>query len=75
MSAGLPAVTTSLGAEGMDLTDGENVLITDKAEAFADAVAKLYTDEEAWTQLSEDGMEFARSTWEPEAVWRTPAYI
>ena len=73
MSAGLPVVTTSLGAEGMDLTDGKNVLIADKAEVFADAVAKLYNDEEVWTQLSENGTEFARSTWGAEAVWRTLA--
>ena len=73
MSAGLPVVTTSPGAEGMELTDGENVLIADDPEVFADALARLYNDEELWTQLSESGLEFARNTWGEEAAWQALA--
>jgi GT2 family glycosyltransferase len=52
MSYGLPVVTTSTGAEGMGLKDGENVLIADNAEDFADKVVALYDDQSAWDNLS-----------------------
>jgi glycosyltransferase involved in cell wall biosynthesis len=52
MSYGLPVVTTSIGAEGMKLEDGENALVADGPAAFADAVVRLTTDEELWTRLS-----------------------
>jgi glycosyltransferase involved in cell wall biosynthesis len=34
-------VSTSLGAEGIEYTDGENILIADTAGAFADRVCSL----------------------------------
>ena len=71
MSAGLPTVATSVGAEGMGLTDGRNILIADEPEAFADSLARLYADEAFWRQLSEAGLEFARKTWGAEAAWAT----
>ena len=51
MSLGLPVVTTQIGAEGMQLTDGVHVLIADDADAFSAAVARLYNDEALWTSL------------------------
>ncbi|MGA9526373.1 MAG: glycosyltransferase family 4 protein [Myxococcaceae bacterium] len=39
-----PIVSTSLGAEGLPARDGENLLIGDSAEAFADAVVRLVRD-------------------------------
>jgi hypothetical protein len=44
LAAGLPVVTTSVGAEGMDLEDGNTALIADSPEAFAEAVVRLCTD-------------------------------
>jgi len=44
LAAGLPVVTTSVGAEGMDLEDGKTALIADSPEAFAKAVVRLCTD-------------------------------
>ena len=52
MSHGLPVVTTSVGAEGMMLTDGETVLIADNPQRFGDAVIRLYTDEALWTAMA-----------------------
>lgn len=47
----LPIVTTSIGAEGMQLTDFENALIADSTEAFAEKILKLYTNSEVWNKL------------------------
>lgn len=44
MAAGVPVVSTSIGAEGLDYTDGEDILIADSPEAFAGACARLLSD-------------------------------
>ncbi len=75
MAAGLPVVATSLAAEGMSLQAGEDILVADDADAFADAIARLYRDERLWMRLSERGVRFAEHAWGAEAAWRTMAGI
>lgn len=41
---GKAVVSTSVGCEGLDAVDGENILIRDTAEGFADAVRELLGD-------------------------------
>jgi GT2 family glycosyltransferase/SAM-dependent methyltransferase/glycosyltransferase involved in cell wall biosynthesis len=71
MAVGLPVVATSLAAEGMSLTDSENILVADGAEAFANAVAKIYQDEALWNRISQNGLAFADKAWGAEAAYRT----
>jgi len=71
MAVGLPVVATSLAVEGMSLTIGENILVADKPQAFADTVAQLYQDEALWNKLSKTGVEFADSVWGAESAWKT----
>ncbi len=52
MSHGLPVVTTSIGAEGMMLVDGETALIADDPQSFGQAVIRLYTDERLWQDIA-----------------------
>lgn len=40
MAAGRPVLSTTVGAEGLGLTDGRHAILRDGAEEFADAVAK-----------------------------------
>ena len=68
MAFGLPVVTTSLGAEGMDLQDEKDVLIADDARTFAEAVALLYRDDDLWLRLSARGLEIVAERWSPEAM-------
>lgn len=58
MAHGLPVVTSSIGAEGMGLTNGRNVLIADDPDSFIACVKKLYSDEDTWRNLSECGLRF-----------------
>ena len=69
MAVGLPVVATPLAAEGMSLTDGENILVADGAEAFADAIVRLYQDETLWNRISRSGLTFADKAWGTEAAW------
>jgi len=54
---GVPVVSTSMGAEGMGLENGKDILIADDPAEFASAVERLYTDRSLWYRLSENGVE------------------
>ncbi len=56
MSYGLPVVTTSIGAEGLESIDGEDILIADSPADFAQKVILLYSDEHLWRRLSENSI-------------------
>jgi glycosyltransferase involved in cell wall biosynthesis len=44
MAAGTPVVSTTLGAEGLAVTNGKDILIADAPEAMADAVVRMQSD-------------------------------
>lgn len=46
MAAGTPVVSTTVGAEGLDLTQGEHLLLADDAASFAAAIQRLLADPE-----------------------------
>ena len=56
MAHGQPVVATSCAVEGMHLHPGEDVLVGDDAQAFADAVVRGYEDEALWTRLAANGL-------------------
>ena len=55
LAMGRPVVTTRIGAEGLDLVDGEHVLIADGPTAFAAAVDRVLADDRLAAQLGERG--------------------
>ena len=55
MTMGLPVVTTSVGAEGMNISHYENAMIGDDAENFANSIIELYQDSALWKKISENG--------------------
>ena len=57
MAHGQPVVATTTAVEGMHLSDGVDVLVADDAQAFADAVVRLYRDESLWNRLSRNGLD------------------
>ena len=68
MAHGQPVVATSIAAEGMRLRDGIEVLIADDADAFADAIVRLYGDATLWMELSLNGHENIARHFSPEAA-------
>ena len=68
LAIGLPCVTTTVGAAGMDLVDGTHLLIADAPAAFARAVVRAYTEMSVWTTLSESGGAVAAERWSPPAM-------
>jgi glycosyltransferase involved in cell wall biosynthesis len=54
-------VTTSVGAEGLPVRDGEHLLIADTPTAFADAVIRLLRDPACAAALGARAAELVRS--------------
>lgn len=52
MALGTPLVSTRIGVEGIEWTDGLNVLIADDPDAFADATVRVLTDNALRADLS-----------------------
>ncbi len=69
MAVGLPVVATMLAAEGMSLSDGENIMVVETPEQFADAVVNLYLDEVSWNEISQNSIVFAENAWGAKAAW------
>jgi sugar transferase (PEP-CTERM/EpsH1 system associated) len=44
MAMGVPVVSTALGAQGMEVADGEHIFIEDQPHRFADRVLDLFRD-------------------------------
>jgi glycosyltransferase involved in cell wall biosynthesis len=53
---GVPVVATSLAVEGMQLEHGESALVADTPEKFAEAIVSVYTNENLWNRLSQNGI-------------------
>ena len=68
LSFGVPTVTTKIGAEGMNLTDKKELLIADKPKEFAEAIIKLYRNEQLWQSLSDAGYKFIEENYSPEII-------
>ncbi|MDT5271767.1 MAG: hypothetical protein QOH49_3953 [Acidobacteriota bacterium] len=66
----IPLVTTTVGAEGMSLRDGEEALIADTAEGFAAAVVRLYRDAELWSRLASNAHPHVERHFSPRIVGR-----
>jgi GT2 family glycosyltransferase len=60
LAHGLPVVATTPAIEAMHLHPDHDVLVADSAEAFADAVIRLYRDEALWRTLSAGGLDNTR---------------
>jgi len=57
MSRGQPVVATPVAVEGMFAEPGRDILVSDTEAGFADAVVRLYQDEDTWNRVSIHGME------------------
>jgi glycosyltransferase involved in cell wall biosynthesis len=67
MLAGLPVVASSIAVEGTPLRDGVEVLVADTPEVFADAVVRVYGDQELRQRMVTAGFDFVRREYSIEA--------
>jgi glycosyltransferase involved in cell wall biosynthesis len=69
MAVGLPAVSTTRGAEGMDFVAGRDFIAADAAEEFAAAVVRLLLDEKLREEYGRWGKQVVERnyTWDAHA--------
>ena len=68
MALGVPVVSTSKGAEGLDAVPGEHILIADKSTDFSVNVVKLLRDGQLRMQITSNAMRLVSEKYDWEVV-------
>ena len=63
-------VSTSLGAEGLDVRSGEHLMICDEPSDFADCVVRLLTDTNERNRIAENAVQLVQQKYGAETVAR-----
>jgi glycosyltransferase involved in cell wall biosynthesis len=82
MAARLPVVSTQIGAEGLDVVNGENIALADKPRDFADQCLALLEDPHGRARMADAAWEMVagRYSWEQvtrrfeEILTRAPSF-
>jgi glycosyltransferase involved in cell wall biosynthesis len=59
-----PVISTTLGAEGLDVRDGEHLLLADSPTAFADAVLSVLDEPALGRRLVEPAYQLVRQAYD-----------
>jgi glycosyltransferase involved in cell wall biosynthesis len=71
----MPVVTTTIGIEGIEASQGEEVLVTDEPAEFADAVVNLIKDGEFQEKLASKGRKLAETQYDWQVVLKKIDHI
>ena len=65
MARGIPTVTTSVGAEGIDVEHGRELLVEDERQGMVESIDALLTDRALWERLQQCSRQLIRDryTW------------
>jgi polysaccharide biosynthesis protein PslH len=66
MSCGTPVITTELSAQAIDAKDGEEIMVAEKAEDFAQKTLQLLDDQDLYQKIAKNG----RSLIEKNYTWK-----
>jgi glycosyltransferase involved in cell wall biosynthesis len=66
---GVPIVSTSIGAEGIEIQEGKNILIADTPEALADAVVRVLREPALGNSLRENGRHWVEERYDWRRVY------
>jgi glycosyltransferase involved in cell wall biosynthesis len=64
MAAGVPVISTSIGAEGLEAVDGEDILIANTAQETVEAVVRLRTQPELRRTLVDRGLQLVEGRYD-----------
>jgi glycosyltransferase involved in cell wall biosynthesis len=70
MAAGIPAVSTTIGAEGLKYEQGENIVISDEPSDFAERCLELLEDETKRKRIGGAGRDMVNSRFSWDVVAR-----
>lgn len=64
MALGCPVIATRIGAEGLDVVDGDTILFAEDAAQFSDRLAELLVSEDLRRRLAQRGRELVTRRYE-----------
>ena len=68
MALGKSIVSTSIGAEGIDVADGENILLANDATGFVEAVTGLLEDRDSFERIGRNATLFIQQNFNNLAI-------
>jgi glycosyltransferase involved in cell wall biosynthesis len=71
MAMGVPVISTTIGCEGLDVRDGEHLLVADTPGAFARACAKVLQDKELAQHLTQNARQLILERYDAKIALRT----
>jgi glycosyltransferase involved in cell wall biosynthesis len=71
MAMGVPVVSTSIGCEGLDVRDGEHLLVADTPADFAHACARVLQDKELSLRLARNARRLILERYDARVALRT----
>ena len=75
MAFGTPVVSTSIGAEGLDVKHEENILLADAPADFARQIECLTSDRELWTHLSLAGRNLIEERYSADRMYNQLGHL
>jgi len=75
LAHGLPCVATTVAAEGIGLIHGKDILVASNPLEFAEEIVKIYTNEELWNTISNNGRELVRNFYSPLRIKDDMAHL
>jgi glycosyltransferase involved in cell wall biosynthesis len=64
MAAGVPVISTRLGAEGLAVTPGKDILIADTPAEIIHTAAALHQDTTTWHELTANALRLVRARYD-----------
>lgn len=68
MAAGVPVVSTRMGAEGIEVRDGETIVFREDGEDWVGAITGLLADVERWSRIGQAGRTLARERYDWQSI-------
>jgi O-antigen biosynthesis protein len=68
MAHGVPVVTTTVGSQGMGLTDRKDVMIADTPQQFAEAVLEIINDDGLYETIRKNAVKIIEDNYTPSRV-------
>lgn len=68
MALGRPVVSTTIGCEGLNVIDGEHLLIADDPDQFADKTIRLLLDQELYQRITINGRKLVEDQYDWDKV-------
>jgi len=68
MALGRPVVSTTIGCEGLDVVDGEHLLIADNPQEFAEKTIRLLTDRQLYQRIAAQGRRLVEDQYDWDVI-------